>query len=362
MTQSARSSIPTGRRCQNCGSRVAQNAETCYFCGHELTGITRKKRGVTWREAALALALLAVVILWWQFGRRGQLTQPPTEAQAETHSSPAETADAPLPTTGAEGPQPGRFATRHLVKEGETLIEIVAKYGVTVEDVQAANGLTGTLIRTGEELLIPIPASISESGNGNGPETVSTVFNYTVRTGDTLVSIAVRFGANVAALQEANGIGGGDLIRPEQVLKVPVAGVPLTVLAAASLAASQQGSDAGQQYGRLQLLGPDEGATIPRAEDVTFRWLSVGLLQPNEWYVLFAWPREGLFELPPPVWTQASSFRLTNRWAPPPDQDVAYRWQLSVVRVLMNAEGELSIEEASVPSEVRSFIWSGRGN
>ena len=115
-------------------------------------------------------------------------------------------------------------------------------------------------------------------------------------------------------------------------------------------------------YLPLQLLGPVDSERIPRSEDVLFRWLSGGLLEENEWYVLYIWPLEGLFELPPPVWTKATSYRLTSHWAPPPDREVTYRWQTSVVRVLTSPEGELSLEAGSSPGEVRSFVWFGSGS
>jgi nucleoid-associated protein YgaU len=44
---------------------------------------------------------------------------------------------------------------------------------------------------------------------------------YTVKRGDTLSSIAVRFGTTVAAIQELNGIADPSLIRVGEVLEIP---------------------------------------------------------------------------------------------------------------------------------------------
>jgi LysM repeat protein len=44
---------------------------------------------------------------------------------------------------------------------------------------------------------------------------------YTVKAGDTLSSIAARFGTTVKALQQLNGISDPSLIHPGQVLKIP---------------------------------------------------------------------------------------------------------------------------------------------
>ena len=43
----------------------------------------------------------------------------------------------------------------HTVVAGDSLWGISRKYGTTVEAIQAANGLTGTTIRTGQQLAIP---------------------------------------------------------------------------------------------------------------------------------------------------------------------------------------------------------------
>ena len=362
MSEVVRSTIPAGRRCPNCGSRVAQNAETCYFCGHELTGTPRTRPArLNIRDAVLAVTLLAIVIGWWQFGSLGVNFQRTNGSQTETSPSSPETAATP-PTSDPDGRQPGTSVGRHTVQSGETLLGIAGRYGVTVEEILAANNLSGTLIRTGDVLLIPVAVSISENGSNGSAPTISTVFRYVVRPGDTVISIAVRFGTTVAAIQEANGIGPDDLIRPEQVLQLPISGVPSTILADGDPAPLQQNLNSGHMYLPLQLLGPDDGERIPHSEDVLFRWLSGGLLEENEWYVLYVWPLEGLFELPPPVWTKATSYRLPSQWAPPPDRDVTYRWQTSVVRVLTSQEGELSLEAASGPGEVRSFEWIGGGN
>jgi LysM repeat protein len=49
----------------------------------------------------------------------------------------------------------------------------------------------------------------------------STGRTYTVKPGDTLSSIAARFGTTVKALQKLNGIADPSLIHPGQVLKIP---------------------------------------------------------------------------------------------------------------------------------------------
>lgn len=308
------------------------------------------------RDATLVLVLLVVVIGWWQFGRQGEENGPQDEALISL--APEEGADLGQGANGGEPSEAEPLVQQHTVQKGETLLGIAAMYGVTVADVQAANRMEGTLIQAGEVLLIPIPLSISENAIEDGGSTISTIFNYTVKPGDTLISIAVRLGTNVAAIQEANNIGADGIIRPEQVLLVPVAGVPAAVLTAGAPRAD--GAERDLIYEAPRLLGPYDGESIARGDSVLFRWLSGGLLEENEWYVLYIWPLEGLFELPPPVWTKSTSFRLSNQWAPPPEREVTYRWQISVARVALGDGGERSVETAGEPSDVRSFVWSGR--
>lgn len=48
-------------------------------------------------------------------------------------------------------------ATSYIVVSGDTLIGISQRYGVTVDSIKAANGLTSDLIKVGDTLYIPAP-------------------------------------------------------------------------------------------------------------------------------------------------------------------------------------------------------------
>ena len=72
------------------------------------------------------------------------------------------------------------------------------------------------------------PSTSPSAGSSNAPATaspgasasVATGTSYRVRSGDTLSSIAIRFGVTVKAIKAANGLGA-NLIRPGQVLVIP---------------------------------------------------------------------------------------------------------------------------------------------
>jgi LysM repeat protein len=47
----------------------------------------------------------------------------------------------------------------HVVERGDTLYDIATRYGVTVGAIRQANDLTGTALRVGQRLIIPLPTS-----------------------------------------------------------------------------------------------------------------------------------------------------------------------------------------------------------
>jgi hypothetical protein len=60
---------------------------------------------------------------------------------------------APKPRPKPVAPKPKTI--RHTVKKGDTLYNLARKYGTTISKIQKANGLTGSMIRTGKSYIIP---------------------------------------------------------------------------------------------------------------------------------------------------------------------------------------------------------------
>jgi LysM repeat protein len=141
----------------------------------------------------------------------------PTPVPAESTSSasaatePVETAVAPSTVPIAVQP------VYHVVQQGENLFRIGLRYGLTARDVALANGIADTnRIWAGTKLVIPVLASLV-------PHT------HAVIPGDTLYSLARRFGTTVWAIAQANGIRNVNNIRVGQVLLIPPT-VPGTTL------------------------------------------------------------------------------------------------------------------------------------
>ena len=109
------------------------------------------------------------------------------------------------------------------VRSGDTLSAIAARHGVSLAALEAANRQirNPNLIFPGEAVNIPDsfaparPAAPMDL-SGHGQTT-----HYTVRSGDTLSSIAARFGVSYQAIAAASGIENPNLIYPGQVLTIP---------------------------------------------------------------------------------------------------------------------------------------------
>ncbi len=145
----------------------------------------------------------------------------------------------------------------HVVRAGETLSAIAARYGTTVGAIQAANGLSNpNQIIAGMALVIPGAAYSQSSGSaapgyssgyapaqpgynyvppatnslpppGGGypyPKSAVCTNPYQVQPGDGLSGIAARCGVSSWALASANGLSPYAMLRVGQILIIPTIG------------------------------------------------------------------------------------------------------------------------------------------
>ncbi len=109
---------------------------------------------------------------------------------------------------------PAQADTIHVVQRGETLYSIARRYGVSVQAIVNANGIRNpNLIYVGQRLRIPTGAPPPPSGTGN--------ITYVVQRGDTLAAVAWRHGVTVNAIVQANGLRNPDFIYVGQRLLIP---------------------------------------------------------------------------------------------------------------------------------------------
>jgi LysM repeat protein len=116
----------------------------------------------------------------------------------------------PTPTTGPSPAPSGGFY--YTVQRGDTLFSIALRFGTTVQAIVNANGIINpNQIFYGQVFWIP-------SGGGGGAAGSGT---YIVQRGDTLCSIARRFGTTYLALAAANGLHSPYRIYVGQRLVIP---------------------------------------------------------------------------------------------------------------------------------------------
>lgn len=101
------------------------------------------------------------------------------------------------------------------VAPGETLSQLARQFNTTVELIKQSNRLSSDLIIAGEKILVP-PSWIG-GGNSSIP---TEIIQYRVERGDTLISIASRFGVSVEEIRSKNDLKS-DLIVQGQNLKIP---------------------------------------------------------------------------------------------------------------------------------------------
>ena len=125
-------------------------------------------------------------------------------------------------------PESDRVQWRHhKVRRGDTLSQISRHYGIAVKVLKTANNLHSSMLHIGQDLLIPIsarplsPAVVrtayrSSSRAAHGGEPVI----HRVRRGETLWSIARRYGVLVRQITKWNFIHANDVLRLGQRLKI----------------------------------------------------------------------------------------------------------------------------------------------
>ena len=100
----------------------------------------------------------------------------------------------------------------HPVVAGDTLASVAEEYRVSAAELAAANQLeAGDSIAGVEALVVPVPPAAEPSAHTR---------LYTVRRGDTLVTIADRFGVSLSQLRRWNAIPSGIRVIPGRRLRV----------------------------------------------------------------------------------------------------------------------------------------------
>lgn len=108
----------------------------------------------------------------------------------------------------------------HIVRHGESIELITQRYGVVMDELLRLNGFkVGTRNYGGDVILIP--ASSSSPPAVATPAPAADAIQHVVQRGETLATIAARYGRTVAQIVLANGLLNPNRINVGQILIIP---------------------------------------------------------------------------------------------------------------------------------------------
>lgn len=107
----------------------------------------------------------------------------------------------------------------HTVRRGETLGGIARRYKVSVASLKSWNNLSSNTIRAGQKLRVGGKVAPGRSGSKSVASSARPAA-HVVRSGETLTSIAKRYGVTVQAIKNANDMSSSRL-RAGQKIRIP---------------------------------------------------------------------------------------------------------------------------------------------
>ena len=167
--------------------------------------------------------------------------QPITTPTGELVTAEAPAAQEPTPVAVEPTAEP-QTEQIHIVVTGETLFKIATQYGVTVDEIAAANNIINVnVLEVGQELLIPVPGAtvapeVSEPEDNQDESSAGTEESsqpspteapaagggvHVVQPGENLFRIGLRYGCSVEQLARYNGITTPNRISVGQQLQIP---------------------------------------------------------------------------------------------------------------------------------------------
>ncbi len=272
-------------------------------------------------------------------------TLPPTETPTLT--------PAPTDTPGA---------LEYTVQEGDTALGIATRFGVALDQLIAANGMTpdqATLLQPGQRLRIPAQSAGTAAATGS---------LYTVQSGDTLLGISSALGVPMDVLMQANGLtlASATNLRPGETLLVPgptqaATPTPTEVPTATPAPAGSLG----MRLPAPQLRGPVDGAAIPCSAGGRLQWEPTAGIQPGDQYRVhlgYVGGRDAA-DNPRVTWLIQQDVPATMTQVgldvslcphAPAEFGSLWRWYIEVV-----ATGESGVPvPVSPPSAVWGFAWN----
>ena len=102
----------------------------------------------------------------------------------------------------------------YIVKAGDTLYGIASRYGISVDELKSYNNLTSNSLSIGQQLYIPTGQIVEDI--------VSTDYDsYIVKSGDTIYSIANKYGVSPNSIRDLNNLSSDTIIVGQRLL-IPI--------------------------------------------------------------------------------------------------------------------------------------------
>jgi hypothetical protein len=315
-------------------------------------------------------------------------TMQPSEQPTITPSPTATETQLPSATPS---PTPTEGPWEYTIREGDTLLVIIQREPFNYRNTDVIREIVrindnifnaDILPPPGQVILIPRPTITPTPQNNIGVITNNTsatmppmrpnvnlapwevVGQYTIRSGDTLVSIAEAFAMSLGQLSQLNADisfvgcnfdlpGGGPncnpFIREGQVVNVLVP-TPTTTLTPTP--SGYETPTMTPTYNAPALVSPPNGGIA--AGLVTLQWVSVGILRPEEQYLV-----QVVDNTSGMTWvgiTKQTSLRLPETLVPSDGQPHFITWTVSVAQVYSDNNYNI----VGVTGEARSFTWHSR--
>lgn len=171
------------------------------------------------------------------------VAKPVLLAKAEAPNLPSSTTPPPKPLE-ARLASVNPAASQHTVASGDTLFNIARRYNISVADLKTFNNLADNTVKLGQVIkvkgnplaantmlaeAVPVPSAQDEAlvkvSSSMTPATGAVPAEYVVQRGDTVYSIARRFGVNHADIQRWNDANQLTRLQPGQRVRIETQGL-----------------------------------------------------------------------------------------------------------------------------------------
>lgn len=382
-------------RCRACGRRSHAALQVCPHCGRNL----RPGLPIPWQ--AMGLGILGVLVAVFlisriNLGSVGQTLSAlapttifPTSTNTPARSAPTFLPDAQTeatPTQAIEGITPvvdentPTVVAITVVTETQTLTSAAPTFTATPTPTLTTTPTptfapTATPTPTFAPTATPttpatptkIPATNTPTRAPETPTPVSTpagTVRYTIKAGDTLAAIAVRFDTTVASLLALNPGLNPSRLRVGQVILVAGAAPAASDTPAPQVTPTVRATGtASVQMSAPILTGPASGSAY-NGDDaiILLNWQSAGALPDSVAYLLeIGYRVGGNFDWRASEVTTTTGWRVSNLLYGQAEQETGrrYSWRVTMVSVTVDSAGRVTaIQRISPASETREFLWN----